>query len=228
MKSLWQVTQTLWIQLVTFHSTSVLRLSLHCSPLSWNVQNQERKGLCPLLPVMKTSTSISPAPFWEPQISTPHVFLFLLWKRQEFNVKWNAAISKEEMNQSMRPSEGQICEGEIRVAVITQQQWVRTDWVGVSRWFWVAVGIARCDRMSEDLIEMMVSDRIFSNLPQRAGGWRGRAKTDCRWMLQTVCISAIRVGRDFFLWLHWIIMWLHNLSLWWCHKETMASHRNEH
>lgn len=40
----------------------------------------------------------------------------------------------------------------------------------------MAVGLARCDKTSKDLIKMMVSDRIFSNLPQRTGGMTREVK----------------------------------------------------
>lgn len=169
MNSLWQVLQTLWIQLVTFHTTSVLKLSLRCSPVSWNVQNQEWKGSKGQTFAMKTSTSISPSPFWQPQISTLDVFLLLRWKSRSI---------KKEISQSMRALGGTGLWGQIRVALITQQQRVGADWFGVSRWF---LGIARRDKTSKDRTEMMVSDRMFSNRPQRTGGWCGRAKTNkCR------------------------------------------------
>lgn len=40
----------------------------------------------------------------------------------------------------------------------------------------MAVGSARCDKTSEDLIKMMVSDRIFSHLPHRTGGMMREVK----------------------------------------------------
>lgn len=174
---------------------------------------------------MKTSTSISLAPVWQSQKLPGSFSLPPLGGKRGRNFTWSEKLQYQNRNESVNetPQRDSLVR-EIRVALITQQRRVGTDWVRVSRRFRVAAGIAWCDKLSEDLIEMMVSDRIFSILPL----WWQRLMQEGRdrqQMLETVCSSAVRVGC--FLWLHWIIMWLHNLSLWLCHDGTVASPRNE-
>lgn len=97
MNSLWQVVQTLWIQLATFRST--LRQSYSASSLLKCPKPGEKRTL-PFASrdedvYLYLSCSIPAAPNKHPGC---------LW--QEFNMEWKAAISKEEMNQSMRALQG--------------------------------------------------------------------------------------------------------------------------
>lgn len=170
MSSLWQVAQAFRAaQLWTFHSTSVLRFCLcllPLTPVSLQMSKTRREAdfvLCLLW--WRHLPSISLTPFWRSQKLPGSFCLPPSEGERGRNLTWSEKLQYQNRNKSVNetPQRDSLVR-EIRVALITRQRRVGIDWVRVSRWCRVATEIAWFDK-SSDLIEMMVSDRIFSILP---------------------------------------------------------------
>lgn len=181
MNSLWQVAQ-----LSQHLCLEVLFVSLGSdSGKSSNVQNQERSRLCVLPPVMKTSTSVSLAPFWRSQNLSGSFSLPPSEGERGRSLTQSEKLQYHNRNKSVHETPQRDRLGrEIGVALITRWRPVGTDWVRVSRRCRVAAQIAWCDKSSEDVIEMMVSDGIFSILCLCR-----RAETDGKQMLRRFVLA---------------------------------------
>lgn len=182
-----------WIlrdRLHSCHSTSVLRFCLcllALTPVSLQMSKTRREAdfaFC--LPWWKhLPLSLFLAPFWRSPNLSGSFSLPPSEGERGRSLTQSEKLQYHNRNKSVHETPQRDRLGrEIGVALITRWRPVGTDWVRVSRRCRVAAQIAWCDKSSEDVIEMMVSDGIFSILCLCR-----RAETDGKQMLRRFVLA---------------------------------------